>query len=211
MGDDAEILVLKELGDSATENPIAETAEPTKADLPDVPDIVVSLQEDRDLTPEEIYKQIESFRPNTNAEPSEPNYVTQTTFIKLIRLLMDGFTQQQLSAFYSVAKNIQQEKVSKEVIDRLKGEKGTAKRPVERTDWQPGTTAIHKRLPGADLRGSRTKGKAVSKQLLVDRILRDVWDLVLLEEIEAPGELELTLKPWQIPLLKTGGAHPNMW
>jgi hypothetical protein len=46
----------------------------------------------------------------------------------------------------------------------------------------------------------------VSRQLLVDRILRDAWNLVLLEEIEAPGELELYLKPWQIRLLDVGGV-----
>ena len=119
LGDDAEILVLKEVGEAA---PDSSTVEPAKVDFLHVPDIIASLQEDRDLTPEEIYKQIESFRPKTDAEPSEPHYVTQTTFIKLIRLLTDGFTQQQLSAFYSVAKNIQQEKVYQEVIDGLKGE-----------------------------------------------------------------------------------------
>jgi hypothetical protein len=47
----------------------------------------------------------------------------------------------------------------------------------------------------------------VSKQLLVDRILRDVWKLVPLEEVEAPGEIELSLKPWQLTLLNAGGPH----
>ena len=207
LGDDADILVLKEVGDTAPEEP---AVQPEKDELLEVPDILASLQEDRDLTPEEVNKQIESLRPKTHLDPNEPHYVTQTTFIKLIRLLMDGFTQQQLSAFYSAAKNIQQSKVYKEVLEGLKGEKGTAKRPVERTEWQPGTTAINKRLPGLDLRQSSSRRKGVSKQLLVDRILRDVWNLVLLEEIEAPGELELSLKPWQVTLLNAGGAHANM-
>ncbi|KAF1843054.1 uncharacterized protein K460DRAFT_378289 [Cucurbitaria berberidis CBS 394.84] len=204
LGDDADILVLQEVIESAREEAVVN---PDKIEFLDVPDILASLQEDRDLTPEELYKQIESLCPKTHVGPNEPHYVRQTTFVKLIRLLTDGFTQKQLLAFYSAAKNIQQERVYKEVIDGLRGEKGTVKRPVERTEWQPGTTPIHKRLPGFDLKRHRFKSKTVSKQLLVDRILRDVWNLVLLEEIEAPGEIELLLKPWQITLLSSGGAH----
>ncbi|KAH7382225.1 mitochondrial inner-membrane-bound regulator-domain-containing protein [Pyrenochaeta sp. MPI-SDFR-AT-0127] len=201
LGDDAEILVLREVGDATPEEPLAK---PDKVELLEVPNIHASLQEDRNLTPEEIHKQIESLRPKTHADPDEPHYVTQTTFVKLIRLLTDGFTQSQLSAFYSVAKNIQEEKVYKEVINGLKGDKGTIRSPIERTEWQPGTTPIYKRLPGLDHKHFRSKRKVVSKPLLVDRILRDVWNLVLLEEIEAPGELELSLKPWQITLLNAG-------
>lgn len=202
LGDDAEILVLREVADATPEEP---AMPPQKATLPEAPNIHVSFQEDRDLTPEEIHKQIESLRPKTHTDPDEPHYVTQTTFVKLVRLLTDGFTQQQLAAFYSVAKNIEEKKIYRDVIRGLKGETGTIRRPVERTDWQPGVTSIHQRLPGLDLSSFRLRRKALSKQLLVDRILRDVWNLVLLEEIEAPGELELLLKPWQITLLNAGG------
>lgn len=204
LGDDADILVLSEIGDTEPEEP---SAQADKLELLDVPDILASLQEDRDLTPEEINGQIESLRPKTHVDPNEPHYVTQTSFIKLIRLLMVGFTQQQLSAFYSAAKNIQESNVYKEVVDGLKAEKSAAKRAIKRTQWQPGTTTIHKRLPGLDYGPFRSRRKAVSKQLLVDRILRDVWNLVLLEEIEAPGEIEISLKPWQITLLNSGGAY----
>jgi hypothetical protein len=209
LGDDAEILVLKEVGDPTPEDPAKkrETVEPLEP--VEVPDIVASLQQEgKALTPEEIYKQIESLRPKTDADPNESHYIKQATFVKLKKLLMTGFTQQQLMAFYSVAKNIRQEKVYKGLIDSIKGERVDPKRPVERSEWQPGTTSIKQRLPGVD-RHVKIMGwrKNVSKQLLVDRILRDVWNLVLLEEIEAPGELELFLKPWQITLLNAGGVY----
>jgi hypothetical protein len=207
LGEDADVLVLREVWEPKPEQqpptPAPESHEPVHIPT-HVPNLVASLQqEDKTLTTEESNAQIESLRPKNDGDPSEPRYVTQTTFVKLIRLLTSGFTQQQLSAYYSDAKNIKQGKVFKEVIDGLKGETGSAKRLVERTEWQPGTTSSYKRLPG--LVAARSKRKLVSKQLLVDRILRDVWKLVLLEEMEAPGELELTLKPWQIALLKAGG------
>lgn len=123
---------------------------------------------------------------------------------------MNGFTHQQLIAFYSVAKNIRKEKVKQGVINSIKQKPGSGDqdRSVERSEWQPGTTDITQRLPGVD-RHVKIKRyrKNVSKQLLVDRILRDVWNLMLLEEIESPGELELSLQSWQLALLKAGGTY----
>ncbi|KAI4651833.1 hypothetical protein J4E93_002029 [Alternaria ventricosa] len=214
LGDDADILVLREVGEPAqreatTTTEASEDAEVIEISEPlEVPDILASLEEEgKALAPEEIYKQIETLRPNNDGDPNEPHHVKQTTFVKLRKKLMKGFTQQQLIIFYSVAKNIRQEKVNQGVIDSIKrkDQLGNQKQPVERSEWQPGTTPITQRLPGVDrivkIMGYR---KNVSKQLLVDRIMRDVWNLVLLEEIESPGELELSLQPWQVVLLKAG-------
>jgi len=217
LGDDADILVLREVGEPAqreatTTTEASEDAEVIEISEPlEVPDILASLEEEgKALAPEEIYKQIETLRPNNDGDPNEPHHVKQTTFVKLRKKLMKGFTQQQLIIFYSVAKNIRQEKVNQGVIDSIKrkDQLGNQKQPVERSEWQPGTTPITQRLPGVDrivkIMGYR---KNVSKQLLVDRIMRDVWNLVLLEEIESPGELELSLQPWQVMLLKAGGTY----
>ncbi|KAI4932527.1 hypothetical protein J4E85_002925 [Alternaria conjuncta] len=214
LGDDADILVLREVGEPAqreatTTTEASEDAEVIEISEPlEVPDILASIEEEgKALAPEEIYKQIETLRPNNDGDPNEPHHVKQTTFLKLRKTLMKGFTQQQLIIFYSVAKNIRQEKVNQGVIDSIKrkDQPGNQKQPVERSEWQPGTTPITQRLPGVDrivkIMGYR---KNVSKQLLVDRIMRDVWNLVLLEEIESPGELELSLQPWQAMLLKAG-------
>ncbi|EMD60659.1 hypothetical protein COCSADRAFT_150811 [Bipolaris sorokiniana ND90Pr] len=206
LGDHADILVLRELGDVLAEkgDEEPETIEPS--DPVQVPDIFASLQQEgKAATPEEIYQQIGSLRPTQHGDPNEPHYVKQATFLKLKNLLMNGFTQQQLMTFYSVAKNIKRGQVNQGVIDSLKRDEDDPKRPVERSEWQPGTTSITQRLPGVD-RHVKIMGwrKNVSKQLLVDRILRDQWNLVLLEEIETPGELELFLKPWQMTLLTVG-------
>jgi hypothetical protein len=211
LGDEADILVLKEVADPAADQPDnqPETIEPPEP--VEVPDIVASLQQEgKAVTPEEIYQQIESLRPQNDAEPGEPHYVKQATFVKLKKRLMTSFTQQQLMAFYSVAKKIRRDQVNKGVLASIKRGQGDPKSAVERSEWHPGTTKITQRLPGLD-RYVKIKGytKNVSKQLLVDRILRDAWNLVLLEEIEAHGELEMFLKPWQIALLSIGGMHTS--
>jgi hypothetical protein len=204
LGDDAEILVLREVGGSkpAVEVPV----KPAPAEPVVVPDILASLQQEKGtLTPEEIHKRLESLRPQVHAEPDEPLYVPLKAFVKIIRDLTNGFTQQQLSQFYSARKNVQQDQFRAQMLASLKAESGTSGIPVARTrtSWQPGTTPITKRLPGVDV--SRNKRVPISKQLLVDRIIRDLWNLVPLEEVEAPGEIELSLKPWQITLLDAGG------
>jgi hypothetical protein len=205
MGNDADILVLTEVGDPKPPEP--EVA-PQVIEGREVPDILASLQQEGTPTPEEVQQQIDSLRPKTDADPSEPHYVSQVTFINLRKVLATAFKKNQLVEYYSAAKNLQKKNVYKDVIDSIKSEHGTAQRPVERSEWQPGATSIKKRLPGLDVphkRGS-PRSMGVSRQLLVDRILRDAWNLVLLEEIEAPGELELCLKPWQMRLLDVGGV-----
>ncbi|KAI8936595.1 hypothetical protein NX059_006997 [Plenodomus lindquistii] len=205
LGDDAEILVLREVAESA-EEAAAKQAENAPTEMPriDVPDIAASVEEEsKPLSLREIHQQIEALRPAIQGDPDEPQYVSQATFLKLNKLLMTGFTLHQLSGFYSIAKNVKLQLWPKEVINRLKGDKGTPRNPTRRSDWQPGTTKIEHRLPGLDVT-LRSKKQPVSKQLLVDRILRDCWKMELLEEIEAPGEIELSLQPWQIMLLNVG-------
>jgi hypothetical protein len=206
LGDDAEILVLSEV---ANDKSAEASVEPEPMEPVVVPDILASLQQENDaLTPEDIQDRLESLRPQFHAEPDLAHYVSLKTFVELIHNLTNSFTQQQLSRYYSTAKNVQQAVVHKEILASLKGETGSIKHPITRTDWHPFTTPIAKRLPGADV-STRNKRTPVSKQLLVDRIIRDVWKLVPLEEVEAPGEIELSLRPWQIQMLSAGGMSES--
>jgi hypothetical protein len=207
LGDDAEILVLREVADNKLQegSRVPEQSEP----LP-VPDIVGSLKREHEaLTPEDIHHQLESLRPEIHANPDEPLHVPLKAFIKLIRDMNSGFSREQLSQFYSAAKNVQQEELRNEVIASLKGT-GTDQRTTTRSNWQPGNTPIARRLPGVDME-KRNKRIPVSKHLLVDRIIRDLWKLVPMEEDEALGEIELSLKPWQVTMLNSGGMcdSPN--
>jgi hypothetical protein len=197
LGDDAEILMLREV--PSKDKPAKSTEEPAPEQPIAVPDIYASLQQEHEaLTPEEIRDRLESLRPPTLSEDEE-HFISQSTFVKLKTELMSGFSPSQLGRFYSDAKNIQHETHSEELLASLK----TGKRLNTRTEWQPGTTPISKRLPGVDVT-VRRKRAPVSKQLLVDRIMRGLWKLVPREEVEAPGEIELVLKPWQLTLLNAG-------
>jgi hypothetical protein len=207
LGDDADILVLREIGDAPTDKRPEEAQVIEHADPVEVPDIASMLTEGKATRTEEVYEQIESMRPIYYSGPDEPNYITQYKYLKLRKRLMLGFNLKQLTMFWSYANNLRRDMVHKGVIARMRREENDSKRPVERSEWQPGTTDITSRLPGVDRHvtsiGWRNK---VSKQLLVDRILRDQWNIVLMEEIEAPGELEFFLKPWQMTLLTVGGG-----
>jgi hypothetical protein len=210
LGENSEILVLRDMGDDP---PVEEDKKPADIveSLPsDAVNIVEALQDQRrPITPEEIVNQLESLRPKTYATPDEPQYVNQTTFIRLARKLMQSFTGQQLSHYYSVTKGVARKNVDKKVLDSLKELQAKADRPAQRSGWHPGTTQIDQRLPSLDVH-KRSKRKAISKNLLVDQIMRDVWELVLLEEIESPGEVELQIKPWQLSLLNSGCMLPSV-
>ncbi|KAH7082192.1 mitochondrial inner-membrane-bound regulator-domain-containing protein [Paraphoma chrysanthemicola] len=203
LGGDAEILLIREVAEDIPKKTEDQEEEIETIEKPEVPDILDTItQQNKTLTPEEVRDRLEGLRPANHGDPNEPHYVTQKTFVKTIRDLMRGFTQSQLSQFYSAAKNLQEKEIHREVLASLKKEKGE-ERPSIRTNWQPGLTPSSRRLPGAEI-PIRSKRAPVSKQLLVDRIMRDVWELVPLEEVEAAGELELSLKPWQSALLNAG-------
>jgi len=202
LGDDSEIIVLKEVGEGPSEENA--TSEILPATLQEAINLAEALQQEKNpISPSEIVQQLDSLRPKTDLDTNEPHYVSQTAYVKLSRRLLRGFTGQQLSQYYSITKGVKRKEVGNEVIAGLKELQSQAKRPAERSEWHPGTTQINLRLPGLDVH-RRSQRKAVSKHLLVDQILRDLWKLVLLEEIEAPGELELLLKPWQLTLLSSG-------
>lgn len=166
--------------------------------------IAETLQRERSpITNEELSKQLDSLRPTSDPDSHEAQYISQSLFIKLTQKLLSSFNAQQLSHYYSVNKGIGEQQVGSRVLDGIKALQLKATRPSERSAWHPGTTQIDLRLPGLDVH-HRRKRKHIGKHLLVDQVLRDLWKVVPLEEIETPGELELSLKSWQLALLDSG-------
>ncbi|KAJ4993752.1 hypothetical protein SVAN01_00806 [Stagonosporopsis vannaccii] len=194
MDEDADVLVLN----TAPVHEEPEKTEPEVLEPISVPDILSSLQQDSaPATQEDVEKQLESLRP-TRGNTDEPQYVTTADFVKLVAALTRGFTTAQLSGYYSTATKIKKKNVTKVLH-------ATTQATI-RSNWHPTTTDIQTRLPGVEASiGRRQKPRGIRKATLVDKILRDVWKLELLEELEAPGELELRLKEWQLKLLQTGG------
>ncbi|KAF2712984.1 hypothetical protein K504DRAFT_369936 [Pleomassaria siparia CBS 279.74] len=195
LGDDAKILLLKEEGEAEPEETPVLLITPQKA-----VDIIASLDlENASVGQEEINKRLDGLRPEPDAPPDEPQYIPYVAFLKLRKCLVDGFTLQQLLQYYNT-KHGWEKQVSMSVPAK---ESGISKKPLDRTQWHLGTTQLNRRLPKSHVVHS-LKGKANNKSMLVDQILRTAWNIVVLEEMEAPGEIELTLKPWQVFLLQSG-------
>ncbi|KAJ4360937.1 uncharacterized protein N0V89_001506 [Didymosphaeria variabile] len=204
LGEDASILVLEELGDGkkkeATPGPeLVQDDEQLPLKLAE------ALADEKPATLEEVLEQLDKLRRKaTNDEDSvDEHYVSQTVYTRLSDHLLRAFTVAQLSHYYSERKGVEKDRVAQEVRVGLKQMQGKGKRPSERSEWTPGRTQIDRRLPSLDVH-SKMKRKAIGKHLLVDQILRDVWKLVMLEELEAAGEIELALKDWQLVMLTSG-------
>ncbi|KAF9690835.1 hypothetical protein EKO04_011134 [Ascochyta lentis] len=199
MDEDADILVINE----APQPDDAEKTQPEPLEPISVPDILSSLQQEgAPVTNEDVARQLDSLRPARD-HADEPHYVTTADFVKLVAALTRGFTTTQLSHYCSAAKSIKQDTLYKVVKASVKATK--------RSEWHPTTTSIEKRLPGVEtIKKPKQKAKSIRKATLVDKILRDVWKLELLEEMEAPGELELRLKEWELKLLHAGANDSNL-
>ncbi|KAL5416573.1 hypothetical protein PMIN03_002112 [Paraphaeosphaeria minitans] len=206
LGEDTSIIVLEELGEQKKHEHIPEPLPPHDDQIP--LKLAEALADERPATLDEVVDQLDKLRlkaTNDEVIVEEGHYVSQTVYFRLSSHLFKSFTGRQLSHYYSERKGVEKDRVPQEVRDRLKQDqlKGTAKRPSMRSEWTPGTTQINQRSPSLDVH-SQKKRKYIAKHLLVDQILRDVWKLIMLEELEATGEIELALKDWQLALLTSG-------
>lgn len=192
LGDDAQILVLRDEVEEVTppkpkpETVISESSQDTL-------NLLDSLQDEaKPTTLEDVARQLDGLRPKTDEGIDQPTYVTQKTFNLLKRKIAKSFTVKQLAQYYNEVKGVDQGQ------DIAKGE-------LEQSAWRPGITSMEKRLP--ILHGKKTPQIYLHhKAARVNHILRDVWKLVLLEEIESPGELEVKLQPVHLGLLQSGAS-----
>lgn len=211
LGEDSSIIVLELGGGKKEKTP---QVEPVRDDGGQISLNLADAIDMKPATLEEIVDQLDKLcftaangRPGLDGE----KFVTQAVFLNLSKHLLLAFTVPQLSHYYSVKKNVDKDRVAHQVIKGVKQLQSKVKRPAERSEWAPGTTHLNRRLPGLDVHHHVKKRKSVSKHLLVDQILRDVWKLEMFEELEAAGELELALSDWQLALLTAGGEfilHP---
>lgn len=205
LGKDAEILVLREVGDRQDQSAERQPDVVETPDDVDSPDILESIQgEGGPSTPQEVDEQLDSLRPKTHDDADEPHYITIEAYQSLTRTLNKSFTAQQLAHYLTSTKGSGGRPSKKQLVNQVLPA-GKGKRPVERTPWFPGVTSSHRRLPGTDAHRGTKKNK--SKPLMIDHILRTKWKVVTLEEIESSGEIEMRMNPWQLDLLTAGG----MW
>ncbi|KAF2656196.1 hypothetical protein K491DRAFT_628766 [Lophiostoma macrostomum CBS 122681] len=203
LGKDADILVLREVGDAQEQHGKPQPEVVHASDDADAPGILESIEDEgASSTQQEVDAQLDSLRPKTHESPDESHYITIGEFKSLGRTLAKGFTVQQLSHYLAGPKGSGRPSSKTNVAKQVAPGAGKGKRPVERTPWFPGITPTHKRLLGTDAHRDTKKNK--SKPLLIEHILRSTWKLVTLEEIESPGEIEMRMNPWQFTLLNAG-------
>jgi hypothetical protein len=218
LGSEANILVLGDVGrrSKQADRPPPEPIAPIEIEAPN---LLKSLQ--RDSAPpstEEINKQIDILRPSESNSPSEPHRLTSRAFVKLTRSLCKGFTAKQLSGYYAAAKNLSQKRLRRHLVDAVKPKESDTRAPIARTRWQPTdkpNTRMDIRLPGLvaldyissapPTNKTPTKSRPLTKEALADGIIRNIWRVELLEEVEGNGQLELSLRPWQLHLLLNAG------
>lgn len=204
LGSDASIIVLRELADGTAAREPSEPSNPPDEAAPEgpSPSILASLKDSTGAVDQkEINQLLDSMRPELSSAPGEPQYISRADYQRLSAYMCEGFTVKQLSQYFAHCKGVSQAKANDEVMADLSYTVSTVKKPIGKTPWYPGTTPLKARLPGSGL--VPTHAKRVNKSLLADQIVRKGWGAMLLEEIESAGELEVTLKPWQVILLNT--------
>jgi hypothetical protein len=219
LGSEANILVLGDVGRRSKQADLPPPEPVTPIEI-EAPNLLKSLQRDSSpLSPEEINKQIDILRPSESNSPSEPHRLTSRAFVKLTRSLCKGFTAKQLSDYYAAAKNLGKKRLRRHMADAVKPVQPDINAPIARSPWQPtaeerkyridtrlpGLTALHYPTPASPAYKKHNKHRSLTKEALADGIIRNVWRVELLEEVEGVGQLELSLRPWQLPLLLNAG------
>ena len=200
LGKDAEILVLREVEDAPMRRSIPEpevVQEVSQDTEMSAAKLLESIKEEGgQMTAEEVDQQLDSLRPKTHDYSDEPHYLTLEAFKSLSRALNQGFTAPQLAHYAVNGETV----LPKTTPDKQTTPDDQGKQLVERTPWFPGRTPMNRRLPGTSAHQITARQKT-KKAPIIDHIVRHKWGVVLLEEIESPGEIELHMTSWQLHLL----------
>ncbi|GME24021.1 hypothetical protein GTA08_BOTSDO03565 [Neofusicoccum parvum] len=145
---------------------------------------------------EEVNEQINKLRPVSPDGPFYPAFVTRQDSKALRKALKDGYNVAQLRRYASVEEGFQQ-------LRELKREEKAEGGLLWKSAWQEGTSPMEQRLPEAET--TVVPVEKLTKVNLVDRIVRDIWDVNVIEDNEALGEIEVKLEPWQLDLLMPDG------
>ncbi|KAL1628127.1 hypothetical protein SLS56_005947 [Neofusicoccum ribis] len=147
---------------------------------------------------EEVNEQINKLRPVSPDGPFYPAFVTRQDSKALRKALRDGYNVAQLRRYASVEEGFQQ-------LRELKREEKAEGGLLWKSAWQEGTSPMEQRLPEAAT--TVVPVEKMTKVNLVDRIVRDIWDVNVIEDNEALGEIEVKLEPWQLDLLMPDGRQ----
>lgn len=141
---------------------------------------------------EEANEQINKLRPVSPEGPQYPPFISRKDFKALRKALKDGYAVAQLRRYADVQESLDQ-------LQQLKREERAELGVLWESAWQEGTSSIEQRLPEADR--PDVPVAALPKMKVVDRIIRGLWGVGVIEESYAVGEIEIKLEPWHFDLL----------
>lgn len=221
LGEPSQVIILKDAGIKPPPKPSEAGVEkglagdisshnrpghPNKGTKPGQDEILRAITEQNNiLGPEEVNKQIEGLKPGQGGSRGGRLVLPKDEFDTRASILHDGFTTTQLLGYLDRGTGragTVDERKQQELAPTEQDEKGAVHR-VSRSSWTPGVRPVPQ---GAQSTAQRPHSP--KKVRIIDKILRINWKIDVLEEIESPGELDISgVQRWQMRLLVAGGTY----
>lgn len=196
LGKESEVIVLKNAGlryhfAGNRYEPYEKLHEPV--------DILKTLDSERGLIDQaQVNRNIDELRPSGEGQ------VSWEDFQAVEKELNGGFTTTQLSAYIAAQKEQRDEgkRIYQYDLDQTEKQQGSSKAVV--SDWMPGRSDENAPFQISWLRGYVADESFTQKQKLVVLLMRQCWNLEVVEVIHGPGELEIYVPGQELELLVRG-------
>lgn len=131
--------------------------------------------------------------------------------LEKLRKSLHGFLLPQLRRFVKIAEDERKLEALKRIDDRINAKENndeSSSRELPKSIWQEGITDIETRLPRGAL---YLEPERLKKAELIDYIIKRIWHVTTVEEMDAVGEIEVGVKLWHLELVTRGfGMHLAM-
>ena len=202
LGQPSEVIILRD----TTFNPGTKENEKMQREVTENPTldskaIVASIEAEKlQLDVADVIKEVDRLRPGP--------FLSQEKFLDIRNHLRNGFTAQQLRKYIKAKYPdfSRENKLKKSSFEAQSPSKSATYERGIRSLWLPGTRSIEDRLPLNDVEKSRLRAyKSSYKVLLAEIIVLGCWNVTIEEDIDAAGQIEMRIRPWQCSLLLAGG------
>ena len=201
LGQPTEVIILRDAAieqpDETEPQPTVDSEKPsTKLNKKEILAVLAGGKEP--LSPSEIDGQIEKLRPETSEDQQDGLIISRVKFEELRSALINGFTMRQLQEYSNRNKPPASLPAGSEM------ESGVA-------PWRHGITSIETRLSRAKFwenPGLEVKTKQNMKLKVATKLIRDIWRIGIVEDLNVIGELEIHTSQKKFALLTVDGNPP---
>ncbi|KAK7531487.1 mitochondrial inner-membrane-bound regulator-domain-containing protein [Phyllosticta citribraziliensis] len=121
-----------------------------------------------------------------------------------LRKALKGFLAPQLRRFVMITEDEQKLEALRRIDARMKASfenEEASSRELPKSIWKEGITPIEERLPKGTL---FVEPERLKKADLIDHIIKRLWHVTTVEELDAVGEIEVEVKQWHLELVTKG-------